>query len=113
MSLDVNLAVMAGRIAAPPELREFASGSRCLRYLITTRSITPSPRVDVLPVRLWEPPDGLVGVPGVAGERVWVIASVQRRFHDGADGRRSRLELVAHHLRVGPDADAAGGFDQV
>jgi single-stranded DNA-binding protein len=110
MSLDVNIAVIAGRIAAPPELREFASGSRCLRWLITTTSESPTHRVDVLPVTMWDPPGELVDAPGAVGERVWVVAGAQRRFWDAGHGRRSRLELVAHHVDLRPVVDGDPGW---
>ncbi len=36
-----------------------------------------------------------------AGSRVWVVGSAQRRFVDGPDGTRSRIEVVADEVRVG------------
>ena len=48
--MDLNLAVIAGTLAAPPEIRTFDSGSRLARYLVTIRSTEPRKRVDVVPV---------------------------------------------------------------
>lgn len=93
--MDLNLFVVAGRIAAPPELREFDDGSRLLRYLITATTTEPSRRVDVLPIVKWDPPTALVADPGEPGRPVWACGAVQRRFWSDTAGRRSRIELVA------------------
>ena len=93
--MDFNLVVLGGRLAAPPELRVFESGARLLRYLVTVKSDEPLRRVDVLPVTLWDPHDDLIRQDPQPGNRLWTVGSVQRRFWDGTDGRRSRIELVA------------------
>lgn len=98
--MDMNLVVVAGKLAAPPELREFESGSRLLRSLVTVRSDGPRRRVDVLPVTLWEPETGHEVIEAPVGRAVWVVGSIQRRFWNGAEGRRSRLEIVAHHMEL-------------
>ena len=95
--MDLNLVVLSGRLAAPPELRDFESGLRLVRYLVTVRVDEPRHRVDVLPVTLWDPPDD-APLPTV-GERVWVAGAVQRRFWSNAEGRRSRLEVVAEQVK--------------
>ena len=94
--MDVNLVVLAGRIAASPELREFESGARLLRLLVTVRQEQPRHRLDVVPVTRWDPTeeDLLHGV----GDRVYVTGTVQRRFWSNPDGRRSRLEVIAEHI---------------
>ncbi len=96
--MDLNLVVLAGRLAAPPELRQFESGALLARYLITARSEEPAHRVDVLPVTLWDPPAALLEAEPAPGERLWVSGSVQRRFWSGAQGRRSRIEVVADQV---------------
>ncbi|OFW66777.1 MAG: hypothetical protein A2Z12_09265 [Actinobacteria bacterium RBG_16_68_21] len=96
--MDLNLVVVSGRLAAPPELRQFESGSRLARYLVTVRTEEPHRRVDVLPVTLWDPPAELVDADPVPGTRVWVAGSVQRRFWSGTEGRRSQIELVADQV---------------
>ena len=95
---DLNLVVLAGRLAAPPEIRQFESGTRLARYLVTVRTDEPSRRVDVVPVTLWDPDDALVDADPAPGTRVWVAGAVQRRFWSGDDGRRSRLEVVAEQV---------------
>ncbi len=94
--MDLNLVVLSGRLAAPPELRVLDSGIRLLRFLVTVRSESPRRRVDVVPVTLWDPAEDLV--PLQTGDPVWVAGSVQRRFWDAVEGQRSRLEVVAAGL---------------
>ena len=98
--MDLNLVVLGGRLAAPPEVRQFEGGGRLARYLVTVRSSEPRRRVDVVPVVLWDPPDDLLDVDPEPGRAVWVAGSVQRRFWSGSEGRRSRLEVVAEQVCV-------------
>jgi single-strand DNA-binding protein len=106
--MDLNLVVLSGRLAAPPEIRQFESGTRLARYLVTVRSEEPSRRVDVVPVTLWDPGDELIDASPTPGARVWVAGSVQRRFWSGEDGRRSRLEVVAEQVCL-RDGDSEEG----
>jgi single-strand DNA-binding protein len=99
--MDLNLVVLCGRLAAPAEIRTCESGSRLARYRITVRSEEPR-RVDVVPVTLWDPPESLVEAEPAPGQAVWVAGSVQRRFWSGAEGRRSRLEVVADQVCMRP-----------
>lgn len=100
MQVDLNLMVLWGRLATDPELRIFDSGSRLLRYLVTTKTDHPRRRVDVIPVTLWDPDDDLVADPGGKGQRVWVCGAVQRRFWEGTGGRQSRVEVVADQINL-------------
>ncbi len=95
--MDFNLVVLAGRLAVAPELRCFESGTRLARLLVTVRSQSPRRRVDVVPVTLWDPPEEIEELP--PGTGVCVAGMVQRRFWAVAEGRRSRLEIVAHHVQ--------------
>ena len=52
-------------------------------------------RVDVIPVTLWDPPEHLAERLQEADTGVWIVGSVQRRFWQGQEGRRSRLEIAA------------------
>ena len=56
--MDLNLAVFAGTLSAPPEIRTFESGSRLTRLLVTVRATEPRKRTDVVPIVLWDPPEG-------------------------------------------------------
>ncbi len=96
--MDLNLVVLSGRLAAPPELRVFQSGARLVRLLVTVRTDEPRHRVDVLPVTLWDPSDDLLVPEPRIGDRVWVAGAVQRRFWSNPEGRRSRVEVVAEQV---------------
>jgi single-stranded DNA-binding protein len=96
--VDLNLVVLAGKLASAPELRVFESGARLLRLLVIVTSEEPVRRTDVVPVTLWNPDPELVEAELTAGTRVWVAGSVQRRFWSAPDGRRSRLEIVADQV---------------
>lgn len=98
--MDLNLIILCGRLSTDPELRVFESGSKLMRYLVTVRSECPTRRVDVVPVTLWDPPQELIDNPGEKGGRVWVCGSVQRRFWEAPDGRRSRIEVVAEQVTL-------------
>lgn len=101
--MDLNLVVLAGRIAAEPEIRTFESGAILVRLLLTVRSSSPNHRIDVVPVVQWNPE--LTEIPGapLRGVSVWVAGSVQRRFWSVGDGRSSRIEVVAHEIAYRPD----------
>lgn len=94
--MDLNLVVLAGRLAAVPELRVFDSGSKLVRYLVTVKSQKPRRRVDVVPITVWEP--GEVDIDIAPGTPVWTAGTVQRRFWSASDGRRSRLEIIADEV---------------
>ena len=101
--MDLNLTVLSGRLAAPPEIRQFESGARLGRYLVTVRSEEPRQRVDVIPVTLWDPPPELLDADPAPGSRVWSVAALQRRFWSAEEGRRSRLEVVADQICLRPE----------
>jgi len=98
--MDLNLVVVAGKLATEPEVRQFESGSRFVRYLVTVRSAEPRRRVDVIPVTLWDPTDDLLAAPAPPGCKFWAAGMIQRRFWSAQDGRRSRLEVVAHQVEL-------------
>jgi single-stranded DNA-binding protein len=98
--MDLNLIVLCGRLAVPPEIKIFESGTRLIRYLVTVRSEEPRRRVDVIPVSMWDPPEELIEETPETGCRIWVCGSVQRRFWEAPDGRRSRIEVVAEQVQL-------------
>ncbi len=85
--------------ATAPEVRVMEGGATMVRYLVTVRSEEPRRRVDVVPVVLWAP-DEDVPTELPAGSGVGGAGSSQRRFWEGGAGRRSRIEVVAHHVRA-------------
>lgn len=103
--MDSNHVTLAGTLAVAPELREFDSGARLLRLLVTVRSAEPRRRVDVVPVTLWDPPAALLAERLERGRRVLVVGGVQRRFWGAKEGRQSRVEIVAEHVAARPISD--------
>lgn len=103
--MDLNVVVVSGQLAASPEIRVFAGGATLVRYLVTTRTEEPARRIDVVPVVLWNPDEDATRYE--RGDRVWIAASVQRRFWSDDRGSRSRIEVVAHHVEHRDEADGA------
>ena len=101
--MDLNMVVLNGRLAAVAEHRVLDSGTRMARLLVTVRSDEPHSRLDVLPVIWWEPDDEFVANPPGVGSRIWISGSVQRRYWESADGRRSKIEVVAAHVTSLPE----------
>ena len=97
--MDCNIVVLAGQLAAEPEIRSFPSGAEMARLLVTVRTERPRRRVDVVPVTWWDPPTDLGGLETSRGTRVWVVGSVQRRFWSSEGNKRSRVEIVAWDVR--------------
>lgn len=95
--MDLNLVVVAGRLASAPEIRVFEGGATLVRYLITVRTEEPRRRIDVVPVVLWDADEK--DTKFERGDRVWIAGSVQRRFWNDDHSRRSRIEVVAHHVQ--------------
>ncbi|HZD22635.1 MAG TPA: single-stranded DNA-binding protein [Acidimicrobiia bacterium] len=107
--MDLNLVVLCGRLTTPGELRQFDSGTRMLRLLMSVSTEAPRRRTDVVPVTFWEPDDVLVEQVSEKAVRVWVVGSVQRRYWESPDGRRSRLEVVAEQVTVPePEGEEVG-----
>lgn len=109
MQMDMNVVVLLGSLAVPPELRTFESGSSLVRALITVRTNAPRRRVDVVPVTLWNPRADDPLLSASAGAKVFAVCSVQRRFFTAAQGRQSRLEIVAQHLELEEQAESVAG----
>lgn len=110
--MDVNVVVLAGLLASLPELLTLDSGTRCAKMLLSVRTESPRRRLDVIPVVWWNPPDEWGPTSFSKGQRVLVSGALQRRFWEGSDGRRSRIEIIADTVSVGDlpcGADSAGG----
>lgn len=96
--MDLNLVVLCGRLAAPPDPINVESGASRIRLLLAVRSLPPAPGIDLLPVIMWKPPEELLTLE--ANERVWVAGMLQRRFWEapGAGRRASSVQVVAHRI---------------
>lgn len=104
--MDINLAVLCGRLATAPEVQVFDTGTRIMRFLVSVAADRPRRRIDVIPVTLWDPSEDLVGNPPEQNSRVWVTGVVQRRAEDGPEGRRTRIQIVADQVTVLTDRAA-------
>ena len=98
--MDLNIVLLAGKLAAPPEVRRFESGTTLVRSLVTVRAESPRRRVDVVPVTLWDPGPEHGLLQAAVGDAIWVTGAVQRRFWTADEGRKSRLEIVAAHVQL-------------
>jgi len=100
---DLNLVVIAGRLAGAPEIRVFEGGATLVRYLVTTKTggedTGMKQRIDVVPVVLWDATEE--DTKFERGDRIWVAGRIQRRFWSDDHSRRSRIEVVAHHIQKG------------
>ena len=98
--MEMNVVVLAGRLAADAELKTFDSGATMARCLMTVRQEEPRRRLDVVPVVIWNPdPDDVA--QWKRGVALWVAGSVQRRFWSQEEsGRMSRIEIVAQEVTV-------------
>lgn len=103
--MDLNVVVIAGRLAAQPEVRTFESGAALMRLLVTVRSAEPRARLDVIPVVQWNPDPDDIPDGELRGRRVWVVGATQRRFWSADDGRHSRVEIVAHVVEFRPQEE--------
>lgn len=108
--MDLNLVVLLGRLSAPPDI--VTNANTTVRLLVAVRSEWPVKRLDLVPVIWWNPShDEVSGLPQV-GARVWATGSVQRRYWEGPDGRRSRIEMIAEHVSFPSDNELAAQCSQ-
>ena len=96
---DRNDVVLRGVLTTAPEHRVFGSGASLARLLVTIRLSAPRTRTDVIPVTVWEPEAAVIEAE--RGTPVDVIGQVHRRFWTDAEGRHSRVEVVATELVLG------------
>jgi single-stranded DNA-binding protein len=112
--MDLNLVVIAGRLAANPEVRVSNGGVAVMRLLVTTKTDEPRRRIDVVPVTWWDVTEEQVEALDLhQGERVWVAGTIQRRFWSSDEGRRSRMEVVARDVQKGVNERGLGVDDLV
>lgn len=99
---DMNVAILIGRVARPPEARELPSGQRLVAYELVVER--PGQRADTVPVIWIEAPAGAASHDVDA--RILVIGRVRRRFFRTGAGTQSRTEVVADQV-VGLDTPDA------
>lgn len=88
-ALDVDIAVVTGRLSSDPVITTLASGSTLHRYEVTSRHAGGT---DTVPVAWFDArrPPALV-----AGDAVTVVGRVHRRFFRAGGVTRSATEVVA------------------
>ena len=96
---DRNEVALRGVLTTAPEHRVFGSGASLARLLVTIRLSAPRSRTDVIPVTVWEP-DAAV-IEAERGAPVDEVGQVHRRFWTDAEGRHSRVEVVATEIELG------------
>jgi hypothetical protein len=87
----VNLSVLCGACATPPEVRVLGSGSRLATFSL--RCPTADDRATSVPVTAWDPPAWLEAVE--PGERLVVVGRLRRRFFQRPGGVGSRVDVEA------------------
>jgi single-strand DNA-binding protein len=98
----MNIVILRGVLARPPEERELPSGDRIVTYEVAVPS--PLGRTETVPV-VWTPPAGRGWWD--AGEAVLVTGRVRRRFFRAGGATQSRTEVVADRVVRGGDARRA------
>ena len=89
--IAVNLSVLCGACAAPPEVRVLESGSRLATFAL--RCPTADDRATSVPVTAWDPPAWLEAVE--PGERLVIVGRLRRRFFQRPGGVGSRVDVEA------------------
>ena len=102
---SVNLCLVRGVCAAPPEVRTLASGTRLATLAVRVRA-EGAPATSV-PVAVWDPPTRVETLG--AGAEVVVLGRVVRRFFRTATGGPgSRVEVEAALVAPAPDRRRLG-----
>lgn len=105
----VNLAIVTGPLAGPPEVRHLASGKRVATFAVRTAT-APGPNTSV-PVAVWNPPPWLEHADETTA--VVVAGNVRRRFYRQASGAlAARVEVEAQLCRQ-PNARGRRAVRQV
>lgn len=87
----INLAVLAGELSSPPEIRLLDSGARLAHLQLR---VPDGATATSIPVVVWDPPTLVEELD--SGDPVVVVGRVRRRFFALPDGRRgARVEVVA------------------
>jgi single-strand DNA-binding protein len=91
----MNLVILRGALARPPEVRDLRSGDVVVEYDVAVPG-RDGGAVEHVPVVLFSPPSGAVELePDTA---VVVIGRVRRRFFRSGGSTQSRTEVVADKL---------------
>lgn len=100
--MDINLALINGRIAVPAMIDIDPDGGRVLRMLVLVRSERRR-RIDIIPVRMADPADELSADELGAGRRVFVAGSLIRRYSSDGLNAGGRMEVAADSISIRPE----------
>jgi single-strand DNA-binding protein len=92
----LNVAVLRGRVARPPVLRELGTGGGLVAYEVTVPTGEPGGRAETVPVVWPSAPPSAVAM--AEGEEVVVVGRVRRRFFRAGGVIQSRTEVVAEQV---------------
>jgi len=87
----MNITVVTGHLARPPEHRTLPSGEELVGYEL--RVVGPDGRAESVPVSCPAPPAGAQALE--VGEALLVVGRVRRRFFRAGGSTQSRTEVVA------------------
>jgi single-strand DNA-binding protein len=100
----MNVVILRGRLARPPESRALPSGDIVVAYDVTVPR--PGERAETVPVAWLDAPASAADL--AAGEEVVVVGRVRRRFFRSGGATQSRTEVAAervvptrHRVRAG------------
>ncbi len=99
--MDINLALLSGRLALPPTLEAQPDGSRHARLLVYLRS---RGRFDVVPIVVPDPVGTLATEPIGAGTRIYISGALTRQCSGDIERRPRRIEVLAEAYEL-PDVE--------
>jgi single-strand DNA-binding protein len=100
--VTVNVVVLAGTLAADPEVQELPSGDVVSKLRLKVPE--NGKRVLPLPVAAWTAPTRRAAKDLTKGDRVMVEGHLERRFYrSGGGGASSITEVVAKEIKRLPD----------
>ena len=105
----LNLVVLSGVLARPPQELELPSGSRLASFEVTVRRLDGP--AETVPATWVDPPSWVTGLE--TGAHVLVSGRVRRRFFRAGGATQSRTEVVVERMaRVSSRAKVASLLSQ-
>jgi hypothetical protein len=102
--MDINLGLVSGRLAVAPLVEPQSDGSVLARMLVLVRSEHWG-RIDVVPVTMIDPPAELLTRDIGSGTGVYFAGGLMRRGFVDLLSTSTRLDLVAHSLKLWETTD--------
>jgi single-strand DNA-binding protein len=102
--VTVNVVVLAGTLAADPEVVELPSGDLIAKLRLQVPE--NGKRVLPLPIAAWTAPTRRATKDLTKGDRVMVQGHLERRFYRNGGSASSITEVVAREIKRLPEASA-------